>query len=97
MIHTIEVDADTDPEFLKKQFRKKLMTGGAVIRLKKGLSLLECERVVKKFLEFAAPHNFATMVIKEVLAMHRLSDEYLQEVEDKKLGIRIQSIQGVVK
>lgn len=66
MIHTIFIDENSEINGLKKEFRKKLMTGGAVIRLKPGLSEEQKNLVRNNFMPHAEPNNIAEMVLKEL-------------------------------
>lgn len=67
MIHTIYVDADTEVAALKKLFRKKLMTGGAVLRLADGLTSEQFWSIFERFAPEAASHNLCSMVLRELL------------------------------
>lgn len=81
MIHTIYVSAQSEPEELRKLFRKKLMTGGAVVRLVPGLRGEDLEAITKSFLPGAERHNLNSMVLSEVARATELSDETLNLLE----------------
>lgn len=66
MIHTLFVSATTEPEALQKEFRKKLMTGGAIIRLEKGLSDDDLKLIAERFSPLVQPYNLAALVLEEV-------------------------------
>jgi hypothetical protein len=79
MIHTLSLDADLDLDALKKEFRKKLMTGGAVIRIPADISEPEIERIFLKVEEKigdSAPkkNSIVEEVLKE-LAKHPSTSE----------------------
>lgn len=73
-IHTIYVTPDTDLAALKKEARKRLMTGGVVIRLAAALNGDECERIRGVFAPHAEPFNLATQVMLELLKHPSLSE-----------------------
>ena len=50
MIHTIEIDGSAELEPLRKEFRKKLMTGGGVIRIRAGLVASELQLLCDRFI-----------------------------------------------
>lgn len=64
MIHTVHVDPSTTLLALKKEFRKKLMTGGAVLRIAEGLSADEQEQILSTFIDAAEPNNIAELVLR---------------------------------
>lgn len=64
MIHTLPITSDTEPEAYTKLFRKKLMTGGAVVALADGLSDQECRAIGEKFIPKAVPHSIAAEVCR---------------------------------
>jgi hypothetical protein len=74
MIHTIEVDSTSTVSELKKVFRKKLMTGGAVVRLRPGLSSEELESIMQTFGPNAEPHSLQEMVLVELAKAGQLTD-----------------------
>lgn len=49
MISTIEITPESDPAQLRKVMRKKLMTGGAVIRIAPGLAAADLEAIFNRF------------------------------------------------
>lgn len=66
MIHRIEVTSETDPAELKKLFRKKLMTGGAVIRLAQDVAAEDLRVIFTRFSPGAAPENLNSLVLAEI-------------------------------
>ena len=66
LISTIYVDLDSEPEALKKLFRKKLMTGGAVLRLSPDLQGDDFFRIFDRFAPQAMSHNLCSMVLVEL-------------------------------
>jgi hypothetical protein len=66
MIHTILIDTSVEPEALKKEFRKKLMTGGAVVRLPADLSDTGKNEIFATFAPHARPNNVCSMVLIEL-------------------------------
>lgn len=64
MIHTIPVAPGITPDELKKQLRKKLMTGGAVVRLRPGLSDAEKHELFEVFAPVAERHSAAALVLR---------------------------------
>ncbi|MCB0324271.1 MAG: hypothetical protein KDD69_11895 [Bdellovibrionales bacterium] len=85
MIHTLVIDGQSDPNGLLKEFRKKLMTGGAVVRLPDTLSAAELERVVERFTPEAAPHNLHSMVLVEVAKHASLTEALRSKLADLSL------------
>ena len=87
MIHTIVVTPETDPTEYRKQFRKKLMTGGAVVRLSDDLQGDGCRKIYEKFEPLVEEHGIAAEVIRQ-LARHPLTPkEILPRM--KQLGIKL--------
>ena len=66
LIHTVFIDTSSEYQAIKKEFRKCLMTGGAVIRIKEGLTKNELLEIRNKFYSLLEPHNVASMIINEV-------------------------------
>ncbi len=65
MIHTLFIEpGDTFLE-IKKKFRKCLMTGGGVLRLREGLNLSELEGIEKEFVPHIEPNGIAEEVVKQ--------------------------------
>ncbi len=80
MIHTLVVDADTYLADLKKNFRRKLMTGGAVIRLKDGLTAAEQRAIFNRFRGEAQPNNIAAQVLVQLASLAEADAEVLAEL-----------------
>jgi hypothetical protein len=66
MIHKFEIDDTVTFEELKREFRKKLMTGGAVVRLRSGLTPEQCERIRAEFEPHCNNFGIADEVIREL-------------------------------
>lgn len=66
MIHTVYINSQSEYNAVKKEFRKCLMTGGAVIRISENLSIEELHSIRNTFLPLVEPHNVASMIIDEV-------------------------------
>ena len=66
MIHRVEIDETTSFEALKKEFRKKLMTGGAVVRIKPGLNEAQLAQIRAEFAPHCKSFGIADEVIKEL-------------------------------
>lgn len=66
MIHTLFVTVDTSPETLKKEFRKRLMTGGCVIRLSTELTAADCQQILDRFLPHYYPNSAAAEVLRQL-------------------------------
>lgn len=75
MIHTLHVTPDSDLGTLQKEMRKRLMTGGAVIRIAEGVSELELQGLLERFLPEARPFNLATQVLVEIARSPEISLE----------------------
>lgn len=80
MIHTVYVDANTDVNALKKVFRKKLMTGGAVIRLADGLNEEQMWQIFHQFAADAVSHNVCSMVLRELAESPQTPPELLERL-----------------
>lgn len=87
MIHTIEVDASTEIAALKKLARKKLMTGGAVIRLSPSLSTEEQNLVFDKFHTDATEYNLAGQVLVQLATKPDVEQALLERLSS--LGLRV--------
>jgi len=85
MIHTILVSPETEHDELKKLMRKKLMTGGAVIRLSSELSNEQLEEICRKFSPLAERFSLAAEVLIQV-AKHRALDSSTRE-ELRTIGL----------
>ncbi len=66
MIHRILVGPETEISPLKKLFRQKLMTGGAVVRLRDGLNSNDLECMVDAFSEGVTPNGVQAAVLGEI-------------------------------
>ncbi|MCB0344828.1 MAG: hypothetical protein KDD66_06915 [Bdellovibrionales bacterium] len=86
MIHKIFVNQETDPAALKKLYRKKLMTGGAVIRLESGIELPQLCELYEKFCESASQTNLQTEVLEQIACHPDCSRELAGKLES--LGLR---------
>jgi hypothetical protein len=75
MIHTISIDST----------RKKLMTGGAVLRLAPGLSAEELIEIGKQFLPGVVENNVNSMVLAELARCPELPKSFVKELEN--LGV----------
>lgn len=78
MIHKILVEKSTDVDGLKKLVRKKLMTGGAVVRISAATSLEDLHSIVDVFAAGAEPNGVQDEVLAEVLR-HPAATPELQE------------------
>lgn len=72
MIHTLFVSPETTFEGLKKDFRKKLMTGGAIVRLLEGLEGEDLRIICERFLPESKRHSLAAMVLEQVALNKKL-------------------------
>jgi hypothetical protein len=85
MIHTLSVDENFELSALKKEFRKKLMTGGAVIRIAGDVSEQGIERIFLKLEEElvdAAPikNGIIEEVLKEIVRHRSTSDCIISKI-----------------
>lgn len=78
MIHAITVTPDTALEDLRKLYRKKLMTGGAVLRLAPDLCADDLELMFERFSTDAGPNNLQTEVLEQI-ARHEACGPWLAE------------------
>ena len=85
MIHTICVDDSTEIKALKKEFRKCLMTGGAVVRLKNDLSTEQIAKMIEVFSPGAEPHSLQCMVLEEIARAPQTSPVQLSQLESLAL------------
>lgn len=84
-IHTIEIEESTELPELKKLFRKKLMTGGAVLRLQAGLDTKALHELFQRFSPDALEHNIASMVLREIAKSPNLSQELKSLLEETNI------------
>ncbi len=82
MIHTIEVTKELSHEELKKELRKKLMTGGAVIRIAPGATDEELMIILDRYLPVAEPYSAAAQVLRAIAQR----DSLPVEIEKKLLN-----------
>jgi hypothetical protein len=81
MIHTVYVDAETDLLGLKKEVRKKLMTGGAVIRLRDGLTPAEQRAIFNRYSSEARPNSIAAQVLVQLAHRAETDPAIVAELE----------------
>lgn len=67
-IHKVLVKADSEPASYKKQFRRALMTGGAVVGLDESLSESEVELLLVRFGEDKTANGVCELVVKALLS-----------------------------
>ena len=87
MIHRIYVTEESSFAELKKLFRKKLMTGGAVFRLDPALSPESLSQIVDQFYPHAVPNNVAAMVLREVAKHPHVSEKILEQLEALSIAV----------
>ncbi len=87
MIHTIEIDGSTELEPLRKEFRKKLMTGGGVIRIRAGLEASELQQLCDRFVASGVvstgdekPQGVRALVGQELLRQENLPEAARQVI-----------------
>lgn len=85
MIHTLLVSPETEPAELKKEMRKKLMTGGAVIRLAPELSTQELEMICEKFKPEAERFSLAAEVLVQAAKHTALGETKRLELRELNL------------
>lgn len=68
MINALDIKADSTPDSLLKGFRKKLMTGGATVKLAEGLSPDEVIKLYGRFSEglVEGEHGLRALVLAEI-------------------------------
>ena len=93
MIHTITIQVDTELTALKKDVRKKLMTGGAVVRLADSLSTEEIGILAERYIAEYQPNAISEMVLCEIARDTRASPEIAQKLAE----IPSASIQTLLK
>ncbi len=86
MIHTIVIDAETELEPLKKLFRKKLMTGGAVFRLASELTDAELETIYSRFSSPQTQHDVSSMVLEELAGYKNTPEALLEKLSALKIS-----------
>jgi len=87
VIHVVEIDAEISPDELRKQFRKKLMTGGAVLRLREGLSTQDLEKLYANFVDEALENNLAGLVLAELARAEQLPNKLRESLTSSGLSI----------
>lgn len=93
MIHKVLVGRDVTPQELKKAFRKKLMTGGAVLELEPGLTEAELLELLKRFQIEAAPFGLQSEVLSLIVSQIRLTPE----LEIALLGLGLENVTRAVQ
>ena len=83
MINTLIVDASTELDLLKKEARKLLMTGGAIIRLSDSLTAADCEMLFARFHPAADRFNLAGEVMRQLSRSKKLSPERQSQLEEQ--------------
>lgn len=66
MIHILEITSESNPDELRKLFRKKLMTGGGVIRIAPGVTAEQEALIFDRFVADAAGHNLSASVLEQL-------------------------------
>ncbi len=66
MIHTLYIEPGETFLEVKKKFRKCLMTGGGVLRLREGLTNSELESIMKEFEPYVEANGIAEEVLRQV-------------------------------
>ena len=66
MIHKVVLEADSQPKAYKKEFRKKLMTGGAVVTLSEEIGIEEASSLIERFSEGAEPNGVQELVVRHL-------------------------------
>lgn len=93
MIHKILVGPETDIQDLKKEVRKRLMTGGAVVRLRDGLGSEDLEKIIETYCPNVERHGVQASVLIEVAKSDKLS----REMGEKLLLLGLPEIENVIK
>ncbi len=77
MINILEIKADSTPASLLKEFRKKLMTGGATVKLNEHLSPEEVSGLYRLFAEglVESAHGLSALVLAEIAKHGQLSSD----------------------
>jgi len=68
VIHTLYIEAEDTFLEVKKKFRKYLMTGGGVIRLKEGLISSDLDKLEREFSPHLESNGIAEEVLKQIEA-----------------------------
>ena len=100
MIHRIEVDASSKHEVLAKEFRKKLMTGGAVVRLSAGHTSEDLRCLFNEFAPVAKPHSLAELVLRELVDSDKLEPSLRAKLASTGLPgvlMSLEKLEGVLK
>lgn len=93
MIHKVLVGRDTTPQELKKTFRKKLMTGGAVLELEPGLTEAELLDLLQRFQIDAAPFGLQSEVLSLIASQIQLTPE----LESTFFGFGLENVTRAVR
>ncbi len=85
MIHTLTVDEEFELGALRKEFRKKLMTGGAVVRIPAHLAEDNIENIFARLdqaLDGTVPtrHSIAEEILRELIRHEASSESLLQRI-----------------
>jgi len=75
MIHKIYVSSETELGELKKNVRKKLMTGGAVLRIEESAPEAELSSIFERFSPAAERNNLAAEILVQLAGHPALSGE----------------------
>ena len=65
-IHKVLLTPDSEPKAYKKQFRKGLMTGGAVVEISEEIDENSALKLIELFSVDAVPNGVQRLVIKEL-------------------------------
>lgn len=87
MIHTIDITKESTPLEVKKVFRKRLMTGGAVVRLSQGLDAETLESLTDAFLLEATEHNVQGAVLREIASAQALPQSVRKRLFQAQLAV----------
>lgn len=92
MIHKVFIDSTSTPESLRKEGRKKAMTGGVVVRIPSEVGADELEEIISVFEPVAEENNLAVEVLRQAAAHPCLSIQG----RAKLLASPIQSVRAVL-
>ena len=86
MIHRVEITPELSVAELKKVFRKRLMTGGAVVRLAESVQPEHYSELIARFGDGAVENGVQSLVLVELAECDALSEE--QQLALAKLGLK---------